>query len=114
MPPVPRSATLRRLLDAIVADPAADHRLESLAARASMSERHLARRFAAELHTTPARLVERVRVDAARDALDQGRTVEEAARRSGFSSAEVMRRAFLRVLGVGPADYRERFAGVAA
>ncbi len=108
-PPVPRTASLRPLLDAIVADPAGDHRNETLAERASMSERHLVRRFAAELRTTPARFVERVRVEAAREALEQGSTVEAAAWRSGFGSAEVMRRAFLRVLGVGPSDYRDRF-----
>ncbi len=108
-PPAPRTASLRPVLDAIAADPTADHRLETLAERAAMSERHLVRRFAAELHTSPARFVERVRVEAARTALEEGSTVEEAARRSGFSSAEIMRRAFLRVLGVTPSDYRQRF-----
>jgi transcriptional regulator GlxA family with amidase domain len=108
-PPATRSAPLRVVVDAVTADPAADHRLDRLAAVASMSERHLARLFATELRTTPARFVERVRVEAARDALERGSTVDTAARRSGFASAEVMRRAFLRVLGVGPADYRLRF-----
>ncbi len=108
-PPAPRTASLRPVLDSIAADPAADHRLETLAARASMSERHLVRRFAAELRTSPARFVERVRVEAARTALEEGATVEEAARRCGFSSGEVMRRAFLRVLGVTPSEYRQRF-----
>ena len=108
-PPDTRSAPLRVVVDAVTADPAADHRLDRLAAAASMSERHLARLFATELRTTPARFVERVRVESAREALEQGSTVDTAARHSGFSSAEVMRRAFLRVLGVGPADYRLRF-----
>ena len=35
--------------------------------------------------------------------------VEHAAERSGFGSADTMRRAFLRSLGVGPAEYRSRF-----
>jgi transcriptional regulator GlxA family with amidase domain len=108
-PPVPRTAALRPLLDSIVSDPGGDHRLEHLATRAAMSERHLMRRFSAELRTTPARFVERVRVEAAQGALEQGSTVEAAARRNGFSSGEVMRRAFLRVLGVTPSDYRDRF-----
>jgi len=108
-PPAPRTASLRPVLDSIAADPAADHRLGTLAARAAMSERHLVRRFAAELRTSPARFVERVRVEAARTALEEGATVEEAARRCGFSSGEVMRRAFLRVLGVTPSEYRQRF-----
>ncbi len=109
--PAPRHPTLRAVLDAVVAEPAADHRLETLAALAAMSERHLSRVFAAELRTTPARFVERVRVEAAREALEHGYDgVEVVARRCGFSSAEVMRRAFLRVLGVAPAQYRARFA----
>jgi transcriptional regulator GlxA family with amidase domain len=93
----------------VVADPAGDHCLAALAGRAAMSERHLTRRFLAELATTPARFVERVRVDAARRHLEGDGTVESVARRAGFSSAEVMRRAFLRVLGIGPAEYRQRF-----
>jgi transcriptional regulator GlxA family with amidase domain len=109
-PPVPRSAPLRLVLEAVTADPTGDHRIERLATTASMSERHLTRVFAAELRTTPARFVERVRVEAAREALELGGTVEAAARKSGFSSAEVMRRAFLRVLGVSPAEYRSRFS----
>ena len=109
--PTPRHPTLRGVLDAVVADPAGDHRLEALAARAAMSERHLTRVFAQELRTTPARFVERVRVEAAREALEHGHDgVEAIARRCGFSSAEVMRRAFLRVLGVAPAQYRARFS----
>jgi transcriptional regulator GlxA family with amidase domain len=108
-PPAPRTASLRPVLDSIAADPAGDHRLEALATRAAMSERHLVRRFAAELRTSPARFVERVRVEAARTALEEGATVEEAARRCGFSSGEIMRRAFLRVLGVTPSEYRQRF-----
>jgi transcriptional regulator GlxA family with amidase domain len=66
--------------------------------------------FIAETGTTPARFVERARVEAARDLLDAGHMpVDTVADEVGFGSAETMRRAFLRVLGVGPADYRARF-----
>lgn len=101
---------VRAALDAIVADPAGDHRLAALARRVSVSERHLRRLFAEQAQTTPARFVERVRVEAARDLLE-GTTTQVAtiAARTGFGSPETMRRAFLRVLGVGPADYRARF-----
>jgi transcriptional regulator GlxA family with amidase domain len=108
-PPVPRSAALKEVLGAIFAQPASDHRVEALARRAAMSERHLTRRFAQELQTTPARFVERVRVEAARATLESGSTVDAAARRSGFESTEVMRRAFHRTLGVSPSEYRDRF-----
>jgi transcriptional regulator GlxA family with amidase domain len=100
---------LSPVVRAVLSEPAADHRLETLAARAALSPRQLTRRFAVEVGTTPARFVERARVEAARDALERGLLVEAAARRCGFGSGEVMRRAFHRVLGVGPDDYRDRF-----
>jgi transcriptional regulator GlxA family with amidase domain len=101
---------IRQVLDAIVAKPAGDHRLARLAKRAAMSERHLRRVFADQTGTTPARFVERVRVEAARERLESTATpIETVATTCGFGSPETMRRAFLRVLGVGPADYRIRF-----
>jgi transcriptional regulator GlxA family with amidase domain len=104
------SAPVREVLDAIVADPAGDHRLPRLARRAALSERHLRRLFAEQTGTTPARFTERVRVEAARELLaETNAPVGATAERCGFGSAETMRRAFLRVLGVGPAEYRERF-----
>ena len=108
LPPLPEGS-LRRVVDAVIAQPQADHRLERLAERAAMSPRHLTRSFRAEVGTSPGRFVEAVRVETVRDALERGSTVEAAARRAGFGSAEVMRRAFLRVVGIPPADYRARF-----
>jgi transcriptional regulator GlxA family with amidase domain len=107
--PVPEGSPLRSVLDAVVAEPAGDHRLPELARRAAMSERHLGRTFREVTGMTPARYVERVRVEAARDLLERGLPVQAAARLVGLGSAETVRRAFLRVLGVGPADYRARF-----
>lgn len=110
--PIPTDSALRAVLDVIVADPSGDHSVPRLAERAALSERHFARLFIAETGTTPARFVERARVEAARDLLEAGRTsVDTVAEQAGFGSAETMRRAFLRVLGVAPADYRARFGG---
>ncbi|CRK62194.1 Transcriptional regulator containing an amidase domain and an AraC-type DNA-binding HTH domain [Alloactinosynnema sp. L-07] len=108
--PVGAGSPLRPVLDEIAADPAADHRVPSLARRVGVSERHLGRLFADQLGTTPARFVERVRVEAARGLLeDSVITVAAVSKRSGFGSPETLRRAFVRVLGVGPDDYRARF-----
>jgi transcriptional regulator GlxA family with amidase domain len=102
---------LRPLLDAIAADPAADHRLSVLAARARFSERHLSRLFARELGMTPARYVEQVRLEAACATLLAGDApLEAVAREAGFGSAETLRRAFARELGTTPRAYR-RSAG---
>jgi transcriptional regulator GlxA family with amidase domain len=90
----------------------ADLRVERLAARAGMSPRNFARFYTAKLGTTPAKTVERLRVEAARRALeDGGAPIKLVAHRCGFGDEERMRRAFLRRLGVSPSDYRARFAG---
>lgn len=106
--PAPQSA-LRKVTDAIVADPADDHSVDALARRAALSSRQLTRLFQAELGTTPARYVEQVRIDAARAALDAGHSVTESARRAGFGSPETLRRVFVDHLGVSPKAYRDRF-----
>ncbi|WP_179963930.1 GlxA family transcriptional regulator [Mycolicibacterium parafortuitum] len=106
--PPPQSA-LRVVTEAIAADPGANHSVRSLASRAALSTRQLTRLFRAELGTTPADYVERVRVDVARAALDAGRTVTEAARLAGFGSTETLRRVFVAHLGVPPKAYRDRF-----
>jgi transcriptional regulator GlxA family with amidase domain len=108
--PATIASPVRQVLDAVVAEPAADHRLAQLARRAAVSERHLRRMFADQTGTTPARFVERIRVEAARAQLERTTSpVETVAAATGFGSPETMRRAFLRVLGVGPSDYRSRF-----
>ena len=58
---------------------------------------------------TPADYVEMVRVDAARAALDAGRTVTDTAHLAGFGSTETLRRVFADHLGVSPKAYRDRF-----
>jgi transcriptional regulator GlxA family with amidase domain len=58
---------------------------------------------------TPAGYVEMVRIDAARAALDAGRTVTATAHLAGFGSTETLRRAFVDRLGVSPKAYRDRF-----
>ncbi|MFV8051821.1 GlxA family transcriptional regulator [Mycobacterium sp. 48b] len=105
----PAESALRRVTDAVAADPTADHSVKSLAALASLSTRQLTRLFQAELGTTPARYVETVRIDAARAALDAGRHVAETARLAGFGSPETLRRVFVSHLGVSPKAYRDRF-----
>ena len=104
--------SVRAAQDIVHADPAADLRVPALAARVGMSERHLTREFARLLGCTPGEYVEQVRVDTARRLLESGPVlVGVAAARAGFGSAETMRRAFLRRLGVPPDQYRRHFAG---
>jgi transcriptional regulator GlxA family with amidase domain len=72
--------------------------------------RNFTRVFQGETGTTPADFVEMARVDAARRLLEESETaLQRVAPRCGFSSPDTMRRAFLRRIGTGPSDYRERF-----
>jgi transcriptional regulator GlxA family with amidase domain len=87
-----------------------DLRVSELASRAAMSERTFARRFATEVGLTPASFVEQARIRAARRRLEEENLpIASIAYRCGFRSAENMRRSFIRVLGVPPTQYRERF-----
>jgi transcriptional regulator GlxA family with amidase domain len=106
---LPRTSPLRPLCDTVAADPAGDYSLAKLAAMASVSPRHLTRLFRDELKTTPARYVELIRFDTAKDLLDAGHSVTDTALRSGFGSPETLRRAFIQHLGVSPRAYQQRF-----
>ncbi len=87
-----------------------DLRVETLAGRAAMSPRTFARIYAARTGRTPAKVVEDMRIEAARRALEETRSsIKEIASRCGFQDEERMRRAFRRRLGVGPQDYRTKF-----
>jgi transcriptional regulator GlxA family with amidase domain len=101
---------LRELQAWIASHPKADLSVEALAKRVAMSPRHFARVFTRELGVTPARYVERARVEVARRRLEESSFgVDAVAEQSGFGSAETLRRAFLRCLAVSPVEYRSRF-----
>jgi transcriptional regulator GlxA family with amidase domain len=81
-----------------------------LAEQAGMSERSFLRHYRQVTGTTPARAVERLRIEAARRALGEtALPIKRIARDCGFGSEETMRRSFLRILAVPPHAYRERF-----
>jgi transcriptional regulator GlxA family with amidase domain len=88
-----------------------DLSLVMLADQAGMSERSFSRHYAKATGVTPARAIERLRVEAARRLLSESRLpVKRISRRCGFGSEETMRRSFLRVLAATPNDYRARFS----
>jgi transcriptional regulator GlxA family with amidase domain len=109
---VPRAerSTVRAVQTLVETAPAGDHRLPVLAAAAAMSVRHFARVFTAEVGETPGRFVERVRLEAARQALETtDDTLDRVATSCGLGSAETLRRVFHKHLGVAPDAYRQRF-----
>ena len=84
--------------------------VDALAAHAGMSARSFARHYTRSMGTTPAKAVEAIRTDAARDLLETtDMSVKQIATACGFNDEERMRRAFVRLLGVSPSDYRHGF-----
>jgi len=82
--------------------------IEDLADRMSMSVRNCERVFAREVGTTPSQYVLQMRVEAARRQLERtDKGIKQVASAAGFSSVDVMRRAFVRLLGITPRRYRE-------
>jgi transcriptional regulator GlxA family with amidase domain len=88
-----------------------DLSLPVLARQAGMSERSFSRHYANATGLTPARAVERLRLEGARRLLSETRLpVKRISQRCGFGSEETMRRSFLRLLATTPQDYRARFS----
>jgi transcriptional regulator GlxA family with amidase domain len=82
--------------------------VEDLAERMSMSMRNFERVFTREVGTTPSQYVLQMRVEAARRQLERTRDgLKQVAAATGFGSAGVMRRVFVRLVGITPGRYRE-------
>lgn len=109
--PAGRSA-LQELQRWVAANPALDHSVSSLAGRMELSPRHFSRLFRSEVGITPAAWVEEARIDAARRWLEAGNAApKQVAVQCGFADVDTLRRAFVRHVGVTPAEYRKGFAG---
>lgn len=81
--------------------------VERLAEVACMSARQFARVFTAETKCTPAKAIERLRVEAARPLVEDGeQALDVIARSVGFHETERMRKAFLRAFGQPPQALR--------
>ncbi|WP_172151383.1 MULTISPECIES: GlxA family transcriptional regulator [Pseudomonas] len=105
---VPRLAALLEWIPAHLSD---DLSLEALAAQAHMTPRTLSRVFVQELGMGPGRYVERIRLEAARNLLqDAQASISTVARLTGFGHPENLRRTFHKHLSVSPQEYAERFA----
>ena len=82
--------------------------VQDLADRMSMSGRNFERVFTREVGTTPSQYVLQMRVEAARRRLERTeKGLKQVASAAGFGSVDVMRRAFVRLLGITPRHYRE-------
>jgi transcriptional regulator GlxA family with amidase domain len=81
--------------------------IERLADVACLSVRQFGRAFRRETGETPAKAVERLRVEAARTRLQDGsEPIEQIALAVGFTDPERMRRAFVKLYGMPPQTIR--------
>ena len=106
--------SIQRVLSHIAEHLDADLNVETLADLANMSARNFVRVFTREIGLTPGKFVELSRIEAARSQLEQSALpIGEIAKRCGYKTSDGMRASFDRNLGVGPREYRRRFATVA-
>ncbi|MBA8889300.1 transcriptional regulator GlxA family with amidase domain [Dokdonella fugitiva] len=104
------SGRLRALVDWLLDHLDEDLGVERLADRMAMSPRHFSRLFADTFDATPARYVERLRLERACVLLTSGTlAIDRVAATVGFASADAFRRAFRVRYGASPNEYRERF-----
>jgi transcriptional regulator GlxA family with amidase domain len=81
--------------------------VQALADRTAMSVRNFERVFTREVGRTPSQYVLQARVEAVRHQLERtDRGLKQIALHCGFGSADVMRRSFVRLVGVTPDQYR--------
>jgi transcriptional regulator GlxA family with amidase domain len=86
-----------------------DLSVERLAERAAMSVRNFERVFVREVGKTPSHYVLQLRAEAARQRLESSdHGVKQIAAACGFGSADSMRRAFVRSVGITPLKYRQQ------
>ena len=87
-----------------------DLTVDQLARKALMSSRTFARRFRADMGTTPAAWLNRQRIIRAQLLLEETTSsLESVAQDTGFGTAAVMRHHFLKVLQTTPTAYRRTF-----
>ena len=83
--------------------------VDILAEKSGMSPRNFARVFKTETGTTPARLIEKLRLEAARDLVEGSTTsLQQIAQATGFREADRMRLSFLRAYGQPPMVLRRQ------
>jgi transcriptional regulator GlxA family with amidase domain len=83
--------------------------VEALAQEAHMSQRQFSRAFGAATGLSPAKAVERLRLEAARERIEAGvEPIEVVAVKAGFGDSHRMRRAFIQSFGVPPQSVRRQ------
>jgi transcriptional regulator GlxA family with amidase domain len=84
--------------------------VDQMAQECGMSPRNFSRRYSETMNTSPAKAIEAIRVDAARELLaTTEHNIKAIAARCGFQGDDRMRRSFLRHIKTSPTQYRKQF-----
>src|SRR5215471_4293905 len=97
-------AAVHRVQDAIINEPERDWNMAALAREGHTTERHLLRLFVEHARVSPLQYLQAIRLERARQALERGTSVTQAAEMAGFRSDLQMRRAWSRHWGGSPRD----------
>jgi len=108
-------AQILRAQGLLEADLAAGSSVGELSEKIAMSRRTFVRRFTRATGTSPRDYLQRVRIEAAKRALEgTRRSVGSIAAGIGYNDPVAFRKLFARLTGLTPADYRRRYGGVGA
>ena len=88
--------------------------VDELAHAVALSPRTFSRRFLEATGNTARDYIQRVRVEAAKRALERGDAIATVAQRVGYGDAAAFRKLFSRLVGLTPAEYRARYGPRAA
>ncbi|MBB1592924.1 AraC family transcriptional regulator [Achromobacter sp. UMC46] len=103
-----RDSAMAGLLQAILENPASTWSMQDMADRLHMSKATFHRRFTLQSGTTPAQLLQLLRMRVARRLLGQGVSIQDAAERVGYQSQAAFSRVFQRTEGMAPSIWRKR------
>ena len=104
------SKRLSELYSRVEQDPSEDWTVREMAKIVGTTARTLNREFKRDFGQNPSRYVEERRIALARTYLERtGKSIKEISALSGFKTEQNMRRCFVKVLGILPTEYKERF-----
>ena len=106
---------IREAIDWIEGDLAMTNPVSAMVARSGLTARTFARRFVAATGSRPIDYVHLLRIERARELLEEGRgSVEDVGYAVGYEDPTFFRRLFKRTTGLTPGAYRRKYAPIVA
>jgi transcriptional regulator GlxA family with amidase domain len=88
-----------------------DISIDEISALTNTGKRNFIRRFKTATHNTPIEYLQRVRIEAAKKALEgEDWNIDEIMNRAGYEDIKTFRMIFKRITGLSPRDYRKKYS----